>query len=122
MNEAQPSTRNGPIQPIELIGFLGLANRKVIVERQGGWTRLPNWTPWVQGPVSATQALAAPISMIPLVPHGIGIELTGDAWLHARCRPACGAGRKAEAVAALKAIGIVPPVELPQDFGKSGDV
>jgi hypothetical protein len=46
MNEAQPSSRNGPIQPIELIGFLGLANRKAIGERQGGWTRLPNWTPW----------------------------------------------------------------------------
>lgn len=39
-----------------------------------------------------------------LLPHGI--EPTGHAWLHSRCWPAWHAGRKAEAVVALKAMGI----------------
>lgn len=53
-----------------------------------------------------------------LVPHGI--EPTGHVWLHSRCWPAWYAGRKAEAVAALKAMGIAPPSKLPNDFGKNG--
>jgi hypothetical protein len=40
----------------------------------------------------------------PLLPYGI--EPTGHAWLHGRCWPAWYAGRKAEAEAALKAMGI----------------
>lgn len=55
-----------------------------------------------------------------LVPHGI--EPTGHVWLHARCWPAWHAGQKAEAVAALKAMGIVPPAKFPDDFGKNGGV
>jgi hypothetical protein len=35
-----------------------------------------------------------------------GTNLTGHAWLHARCWPAWHAGRKAEAVAALAKLGI----------------
>ena len=54
----------------------------------------------------------------PLLPFGSGI--TGHAWLHSRCWPAWYAGRKAEAVAALAAMGIAPPADLPDDFGKSG--
>lgn len=39
-----------------------------------------------------------------LLPHGV--EPTGQVWLHSRCWPAWHAGRKADAVAALKAMGI----------------
>jgi hypothetical protein len=49
-----------------------------------------------------------------------GIEPTGHVWLHSRCWPAWHTGRKAEAVAALKATGIVPPAGFPDDFGKNG--
>jgi hypothetical protein len=49
-----------------------------------------------------------------------GVESTGDAWLHSRCWPAWYAGRKAEAVATLEAIGIAMPAILPDDFGKNG--
>jgi len=38
-----------------------------------------------------------------------GAEPTGHAWLHSRCWPAWHAARKAEAVAALAAIGISEP-------------
>jgi hypothetical protein len=48
-----------------------------------------------------------------------GVESAGDAWLHSRCWPAWYAGRKAEAVAALEATGIVAPANLPDDFGKN---
>ena len=48
-----------------------------------------------------------------------GVESAGDACLHSRCRPALFAGRKAEAVAALEATGIVAPANLPDDFGKN---
>ena len=54
----------------------------------------------------------------PLLPYGI--ESTGHAWLHSRCWPAWYAGRKAEAVAALAAMGIAAPADLPDDFGKNG--
>ena len=54
----------------------------------------------------------------PLVPYGI--EPTGHAWLHSRCWSAWHAERKAEAVAALAAMGIAPPAEFPDDFGKNG--
>jgi hypothetical protein len=54
----------------------------------------------------------------PLLPNGI--EPTGEAWLHSRCSPSWHAMRKAEAVAALSAMGIVPPIEFPDDFGKNG--
>ena len=54
----------------------------------------------------------------PLLPFGI--EPTGHAWLHSRCWPAWHAGRKAEAVAALAAMGIAEPADLPDDFGKNG--
>jgi hypothetical protein len=53
-----------------------------------------------------------------LVPHGI--EPTGHVWLHSRCWPDWYAGRKAEAVEALKAMGIAPPAKFPNDFGKNG--
>jgi hypothetical protein len=53
----------------------------------------------------------------PVLPYGV--ESTGDAWLHSRCRLAWYAGRKAEAVAALAAMGIAPPADLPDDFGKN---
>ena len=39
-----------------------------------------------------------------LLPNGV--EPTGHVWLHSRCWHAWHAGRKAEAVAALKALGI----------------
>ena len=53
-----------------------------------------------------------------LLPHGI--EPTGHVWLHSGCWPAWHAGRRAEAVAALKAMGITPPAGFPDDFGKKG--
>jgi len=53
-----------------------------------------------------------------LLPHGI--EPTGHVWLHSRCWPAWHAGRRAEAVAALNAMGITPPAGFPDDFGKKG--
>lgn len=53
-----------------------------------------------------------------LVPFGT--EPTGHAWLHSRCWPAWHAGRKAKAIAALQAMGIVPPPKFPGDFGKNG--
>ena len=39
-----------------------------------------------------------------LLPHGV--DPTGHVWLHSRCWPAWHAGRRADAVTALKAIGI----------------
>ena len=39
-----------------------------------------------------------------LLPHGV--EATGHVWLHSRCWPAWHAGRRADAVAALEAMGI----------------
>jgi hypothetical protein len=52
-----------------------------------------------------------------LLPHGS--EPTGHVWLHSRCWPAWHAGRKAEAVAALTAMGITPPAGFPDHFGKN---
>ena len=54
----------------------------------------------------------------PLLPFGT--ESTGHAWLHSRCWSAWHAGRKAEAVAALEAMGIATPAGFPDDFGKNG--
>ena len=53
----------------------------------------------------------------PLLPFGI--ENTGHTWLHSRCWPAWVTGREAEAVAALAEMGVVPPTEFPDDFGKN---
>lgn len=39
-----------------------------------------------------------------LLPHGV--DLTGHVWLHSRCWPSWHAGRRADAVIALKAMGI----------------
>ncbi len=54
----------------------------------------------------------------PLLPFGIGTD--GRVWLHSRCQPAWHSGRKAEAIAALAAMGIVAPAAFPEDFGKDG--
>ena len=43
----------------------------------------------------------------PLLPYGL--EPTGHVWLHSRCWPAWHAARKADALAALAAIGIDQP-------------
>jgi hypothetical protein len=53
----------------------------------------------------------------PLLPYST--ESTGSAWLHSGCWRAWYAGRKAEAVAALEAMGIVASANLPDDFGKN---
>ena len=53
----------------------------------------------------------------PVLPYGV--ESTGDTRLHSRCWPAWCEGGKTEAVAALAAMGIAPPAELPDDFGKN---
>jgi len=55
----------------------------------------------------------------PLLPRGI--EPTGPAYLHSRCWPAWHARRKAEAIAALGAMGIELPTNFPNDFGKNGN-
>jgi hypothetical protein len=47
----------------------------------------------------------------PILPFGT--ESTGHAWLHSRCWPTWHAGRKAEAIAALAAMGIAEPTEFP---------
>jgi hypothetical protein len=46
-----------------------------------------------------------------------GVESTGHAWLHLRCWPEWRAARRAEAVAALEAMGIKRS-KFPDDFGK----
>ena len=56
----------------------------------------------------------------PLSPHGV--ESPGHARLHSNCWPAWYAIRKAEAVAALVAMGIAARTEFPEDFGKNGGV
>ncbi len=53
-----------------------------------------------------------------LLPHGF--ESPGHAWLHSRCWPAWRAARRAEAVAALKAMRIERRPGFPNDFGKNG--
>jgi hypothetical protein len=53
----------------------------------------------------------------PVLPYGL--ETTGNAWLHSRCWPAWYGGRKAEAVAALEAIGIAVPAHLADYFEKN---
>lgn len=55
----------------------------------------------------------------PLLPHCVASG--GRASLHARCWPGWQARRMAAAVEALEGMGIARPVELPGDFGKSGD-
>ncbi len=55
----------------------------------------------------------------PLLPFGIGTD-GSRVWLHSRCQPTWYAGRKAEAIAALAAMGIVAPAAFPEDFGKDG--
>jgi hypothetical protein len=52
-------------------------------------------------------------------PHD-GVEPTGRAWLHSRCWPAWYDGRKAEAVAALMAMGITAPADFPNNC-ENGD-
>ena len=47
----------------------------------------------------------------PILPFGT--ESTGHAWLHSRCWTTWHAGRKAEAIAALAAMGIAEPTEFP---------
>ena len=55
----------------------------------------------------------------PLLPFGI--ESTGHAWLHSRCWSAWHAGAaRPRPIAALAAMGIAPPAEFPDDFGKNG--
>jgi hypothetical protein len=52
-----------------------------------------------------------------LLPHGV--ESAGHAWLHSRCWTAWHAARRADAFAALEAMGIRPP-EFSNDFAKNG--
>ena len=47
-------------------------------------------------------------------------EAQAQVWLHSGCSSAWYAGRKAEAIAALAAMGIRAPANLPNDFGKNG--
>jgi len=54
----------------------------------------------------------------PKPPYG-AVESTANACLYSRCWSGWYADRKAEAVAALVAMGIAPPVDLPDDFGKN---
>jgi hypothetical protein len=54
----------------------------------------------------------------PLLPFGI--ETTGHAWLHFGCWPSWLTGRRAEAAAALRAMGIATPVELLDDLAEEG--
>jgi hypothetical protein len=49
-----------------------------------------------------------------------GIEGAAHLWLHSRCWPAWYARRKVQAFAALVAMGIAPPANFPDDFGKNG--
>jgi hypothetical protein len=53
-----------------------------------------------------------------LLPHGF--EPTGHAWLHSGCWPAWRAARRAEAVAALEAMGTTKRSGSPNDFDKNG--
>jgi hypothetical protein len=53
-----------------------------------------------------------------LLPVGIGG--TGQVWLHSRCQPVWYAGRRAEAIVALAAMGIAAFANFPDDFGKNG--
>lgn len=48
----------------------------------------------------------------PLLPYGT--ETSGHTWLHSRCWPTWHEARKAEAIAALKEIGITAPAPLTQ--------
>jgi hypothetical protein len=54
----------------------------------------------------------------PLLPFGA--EMGSHAWLHSACWPAWYRTQRAEAVAALAAMGIGAPAGFPDDFGKSG--
>jgi hypothetical protein len=51
-----------------------------------------------------------------LLPCGTG----AIAWVHSGCWHAWRAGRQAEAEAALRPLGIAPPLESAENFGKSG--
>jgi hypothetical protein len=48
-----------------------------------------------------------------------GTEMTGHAWLHSRCSSARRSARKADAIAALEAMGIEKPAKFPDDLGKN---
>ena len=54
----------------------------------------------------------------PLLPFGT--DTHGHAWLHSGCWEAWYESRKANAVTALKAMGIEEPGKFPNDFGKNG--
>ena len=54
----------------------------------------------------------------PLLPFGLAS--TGHAWLHSRCWPAWAESRKAEAVAAVKAMGVVAPDDSALNSGREG--
>jgi hypothetical protein len=49
-----------------------------------------------------------------------GVEGAGHLWLHSRCWPAWYGRRKAQAFAVLAMMGIAPPANFPDDFGKNG--
>ena len=49
-----------------------------------------------------------------------GVEGAAHLWLHSRCWPAWYGRRKVQAFAALVAMGIAPPANFPDDFGKNG--
>jgi hypothetical protein len=53
-----------------------------------------------------------------LLPVGAGGA--SQVWANSCCYPAWNAARKAEAVALLKAMGITPPGDFPDDFVKNG--
>jgi len=54
----------------------------------------------------------------PLLPHGAGS--IGRVWLHSRCWADWHAARRADAVAALEAMGLNRPPGFPNDFAKNG--
>jgi hypothetical protein len=76
--------------------------------------RNPVWSP----PGSCLACSGGECAHDPLLPYGI--ETTGHAWLHSRCWHAWHAGRNAQAVAGLAAMGIATRTDSPDDFGKNG--
>ena len=74
-----------------------------------------NFEPSPPGRCQACGALGAVGDTVPF-----GTERSGHVWLHSVCWRAWHDGRKRKAQAALAAVGVIAPVQFPNDFEKIG--
>jgi hypothetical protein len=92
---------------------------RVFFEERAGIAEFDGGLPRCQAEVCAFECCVAEWvirNTARLPPSGLGCP---DVALDGRCWPGWNTDRRVEAVSALMAIGIAPPTELPDDFGKN---